>query len=298
MRQQAAAAIVERFRADTSIALVLAEISVDLFAPALRHDPRRAVNVGIMEQTMVGVAAGFALEGFTPVVHTIAPFLAERSLEQLKLDFGYQRLSGLFVGVGGSYDYAESGMTHHSPADVAAVSTVPGMRVLVPGAGGEVDSLLRATLDEPALTYLRTSTTANGESRHLAPGGLTVIREGRAATVVAVGPMLDRVLEATADLDLTVLYATTVIPLDAQTLRDLAGADVVVVEPFYEGTLAGEVMSALSHRHVRLLSIGIPRRVDSRYGTPADHDRANGLDALGIRERLLAAIPALARRAA
>jgi transketolase len=157
---------------------------------------------------------------------------------------------------------------------------------------------VRATLDEPALTYLRTSATANAESRHLAPGGLTMIRQGGDATVVAVGPMLDRVLEATAGLALTVLYATTVVPLDAQMLRELTTGDVVVVEPFYEGTLAGEVMSALTGRHVRLLSIGIPRRVDSRYGTPADHDRANGLDAHGIRERLLAAFPALARRAA
>jgi len=298
MRQQAAATVVERFRSDPSIAVVLAEISVDLFEAAFRHDPRRAVNVGIMEQTMVGVAAGFALEGFMPVVHTIAPFLAERSLEQLKLDFGYQRLPGLFIGVGGSYDYAESGMTHHSPGDAAAVSTVPGMRVVVPGAGDEVDVLARHALDERAPTYLRTSTSANAASRRLASGGLTVLRRGQAATVVAVGPMLDRALAATADLDVTVLYATTVVPLDARTLRKEAGTEVVVVEPFYEGTLAGEITAALSDRALRLVSIGVPRRVHDRYGTAADHDRANGLDASGIRERLLTAMPGLARRAA
>jgi transketolase len=298
MRQQAAATVVERFVADPAIAVVLAEISADLFAPALRHDPHRAVNVGIMEQTMVGVAAGFALEGLMPVVHTIAPFLAERSLEQLKLDFGYQRLPGLFVGVGGSYDYAESGMTHHSPGDVAAVSTVPGMRVVVPGAGGELDVLVRSALHDRALTYVRTSTAANAESRALAPGGLTTVRRGGGPTVVAVGPMLDRTLEATADLDVTVLYATTVVPLDAATLRHVAGAELVVVEPFYEGTLAREVTFALSDRAVRLVSVGVPREVDSRYGTREEHDRANGLDTAGVRHRLLQAFPGLARRAA
>jgi len=256
------------------------------------------VSVGIMEQTMVGISAGFALEGLMPVVHTIAPFLADRSLEQLKLDFGYQRLPGLFIGVGGSYDYAESGMTHHAPGDVASVSTVPGMRVVVPGAGGEADVLVRSALDERALTYLRTSTSANAESRRLARGGLTVVRRGQGATIVAVGPMLDRVLAATAGFDVTVLYATTVVPLDAHALRETTDAALVVVEPFYEGTLAAEVTSALRDRPVQLVSVGVPRRVDDRYGTPADHDRANGLDASGIRERLLSALPGLARRAA
>ena len=67
MRDQAAATAVELFREDPQTAIVLAEISRDRFEPAIAHDPRRAVNVGIMEATMVGVAAGFALEGFRPI---------------------------------------------------------------------------------------------------------------------------------------------------------------------------------------------------------------------------------------
>ena len=297
MRQQVARALVGRFDEDPSLALVLAEISADLFASALRRHPARAVNVGIMEQTMVGVAAGFALEGFVPVVHTIAPFLAERSLEQLKLDFGYQRLHGLFVTVGGSYDYAESGATHFAPGDVAAVASVPGMRVVVPGTGAEAVTLVNDVLDRPSLTYLRTSTAENAESRTIAPGGLQRVRDGGGATVVAVGPLLDRVLAVTADLDVSVLYATTVAPLDGPTLRAAAGADVVVVEPFHEGTLAAEVTGALTDRSVRLTSIGVGREVIHRYGTPADHDRAHGLDEAGLRERI-GRVAAGSRRAA
>ncbi len=290
MRQQVAAALVERFRDDPSLALVLAEISADLFAPALRHDPTRAVNVGIMEQTMVGVAAGFALEGFTPVVHTIAPFLAERSLEQLKLDFGYHRLPGLFVTVGASYDYADSGATHYAPGDVAAVSTVAGMRVVVPGTGDEAADLAGDALARRSLTYLRTSTAENAASRQLSPGGLTTIRRGAGASIVAVGPLLDRVLDATSDLDVSVLYATTVVPLDREALRATAGLDVVVVEPFHEGTLAAQLMAALAGRSVRLTSIGVGREIVHRYGTSADHDRAHGLDIGGLHERIARAV--------
>jgi transketolase len=109
-------------------------------------------------------------------------------------------------------------------------------------------------------------------------------------TVVAVGPMLDRTLEALDGIDATVLYATTVFPLDLETLaRESApAAEVVLVEPLYEGTTAAQVAAGLAHRPTRVLSIGVPRRVISRYGTTEEHDRDLGLDARGIRERVLA----------
>jgi transketolase len=288
MRAAAAQAAVDRFREDPRVAIVLAEISTDLFEPAFRHDPRRAVNVGIMEQTMVGVAAGFALESFVPVVHTIAPFLAERALEQVKLDFGYQGLEGLFISNGASYDYSASGFTHQAPGDVAALATVPGMEIVVPGAAAEASTLVRAKYANGRPTYLRTSAAANATARTLASGGLTLVRRGADLTVIAVGPMLDSTLAALDGIDATVLYATTVVPLDAATLAAEAAAapDVMVVEPFAEGTLAAEVTAALSHRPIRLLSVGVPRRVLHRYGTREEHDREHGLDVAGIRRRI------------
>lgn len=294
MRDAACAAIVDRFRDDGRAALVLADISLDRLEPAFRHDPRRVVNVGIMEQTAVGVAAGFALEGFRPIVHTLAPFLVERPLEQLKLGFGYHRQEGLFVSAGASYDYSEYGLTHHSPGDVAALATIPGMEAIVPGTAREAADAVRRSHGNGRATYLRTSVSANSVERELAPGGLTKVRTGDALTVVAVGPMLDRTLAALDGLDATVLYATTVLPLDAATLAAEASpaTEVLVVEPFAAGTLAAQVSAALSHRPIRLVSHGVPREVFSRYGTVEEHDRAHGLDARGIRERALALLAA------
>jgi transketolase len=288
MREQAGETVADLMDEDPRVAVVLAEISTGQFGRALHLHPDRAVNVGIMEQTMVGVAAGFAMEGFLPVVHTITPFLVERPLEQIKLDFGYQGLEGMFVSVGGSDDYTSEGFTHHSPADVHVMLTVPGMEALVPGTPDELDRLFRATYADGHPTYLRTSIATNAQSRPVEVGRLEVMRRGADATVIAVGPMLDRTFDAVEGLDVTVLYVTTVSPFDAEGLaREVADApEVISVTPFLEGTLAPMLTEALAHRPSRFASIGIGRDVLRQYGTPQDHDRARGLDAAGIRERI------------
>jgi len=97
--------------------------------------------------------------------------------------------------------------------------------------------------------------------------------------------MLSPVLSAVGDLDVTVAYATTVRPFDSAGLLDLVGSSgtVVLVEPYLAGTSASAVSAALASRPHRLLSLGVPRTELRRYGTPADHAAAYGLDAAGIR---------------
>jgi len=290
MRQAFADGATELFMQDERVAIVLAEISTDLFRRARRHDPLRAVNIGIAEQSMVGVAAGFALEGFHPIAHSLSPFMAERPYEQLKVDFGYQGLGGTFVGSGGSHDYASEGATHHAPADAELMLAIPGMQVLVPGHGDEVAGSMRATYANGLPTYLRTSLATNERSFEVAPGRLEVIRRGSGATVVAFGPMLSRTLEACRGLDVTVSYATSLRPFDADGLAAIAGdrTHVVVVEPWYQGTSAQVVTEALAHTPATFTFLGVPRAFVHDYGTWQELDADMGLDANGIRARLSA----------
>ncbi|MCY3895238.1 MAG: transketolase [Chloroflexi bacterium] len=269
------------------LAVVLADIGYGYFQQAgvvTRH-PGRVLNVGIREQLLIGFAAGLAMEGLRPIVHSYAPFLIERPFEQVKLDFGHQGLGGVFVSVGASYDAAAAGRTHQAPEDVALMSTLPGWRVHVPGHPDEVEAILRSTAAGTGLDYIRLAESANPQA---APnsGGLTPIRRGsaRAVTVIAIGPSLAPVLEATADLDTTVLYASTVRPFDGVGLRTyLAAPDVVLVEPYLAGTSSAEVSTALRDCPHRLLALGVALREHRRYGSRWEHDRAHGLDAAGIR---------------
>jgi len=289
MREQMASTIAELMNTDPRLVMVLCDISAGLFEDAATAHPGRVLNLGIMEQTAVSLAAGFALEGFVPVVHSIAPFVVERPFEQIKDDFCYQRLGGNFISIGASYDYASDGMTHQAPGDVAILRTLPGMEVVVPGTPAEFDLLFREAYADGAPTYFRTGSQVNAASRPVRLGQLDVVRTGAEATVVAVGPMLDRVVEACAGRDVSIAYCTTVAPFDAAGLRALAGArpaPVLLVEPYYAGTGVSDVVDALAPAWLRLDSIGIPRRVLSNYGTAEEHDAALGLTAAGIRARL------------
>ena len=271
---------------DPLAAVVLADISADQFGKAAARHPDRVLNVGIREQLLVGVGGGLALAGMRPIVHTYAPFLVERAYEQVKLDLGHQGVHAVLVSIGASYDAAPSGRTHQAPEDVALMDSVPGFSVVVPGHPAEVSGLLRGAVDglDAGSTYLRLSTEGNREARLVWPG-LQVVQSGRRAVVVAVGPMLDPVLDGLADLDVTVAYATTVRPFDAVGLRsaEAGSGAVVLVEPYLAGTSAFHASQALASRPHRLLSLGVQRGELRKYGEPADHAAWQGLDAAGIR---------------
>lgn len=282
MREAFAATTVELIESDPSVAVVLADISTQYFGEAALMHPDRVINVGIREQLAVNVGAGLALSGMRPIVHTIASFLVERSFEQIKLGFSHQDVGGVLVSVGASYDISAGGRTHHAPSDVALLDTLPDWHIHVPGHPDELTDLLRRAVAGEGRFYVRASTDSNAEAMPV--GRMHVVRRGASGTVIAVGPMLDKVMSAMEDLDVTVLYTSTVRPLDTRPIVSTLGvADVVLVEPYAAGTSAWPVSDALSHIPHRLHCVGVPRQELRRYGTPAEHEAALGLDAAGLR---------------
>jgi transketolase len=284
MRKRFYGLAAEALEADPRVAMVFAEIGV---AEMPKHP--RMFNVGIREQLMIGVAAGLALEGYRPVVHSYTPFVVERPYEQIKLDLGHQDVGAVLVSTGASYDSAYSGRTHQAPEDVAVLSALPGWTIHVPGHPDELETLFTRALAGDDRVYIRMSDESNHAPVKMTSDGLVVLREGSDAAplVVAVGPTLAPALAATVDLDATVAYLATVRPFDAEGLRAaLRGTDVVLVEPYLVGTSSAEVSRALSDRPHRLLALGVPNEEFRHYGEAAEHRAAHGLDAAGIRASL------------
>ena len=282
-------------RPDT--ALVWAEIGGRLFPEAIARHPHRVINVGIREQLLVSTAAGLALTGLRPMVHTFGSFLVERAFEQIKLDFCHQGVGGVLVGMGGSFDASSAGRTHQSPGDVALLDTLPEVAIHAPGTPDETEAALRAAMSGNGLHYLRVVEQTNATS--FAPGRLHVLRQGAGPVVVVFGPLLDAARAATDGLDATVLYSPTVRPFDATGLRAALPAalpgvtpavvpEVVVVEPWLAGTSTWVVAEALAGLPHRVLALGVSRQELRRYGTPAEHQSAHGLDPAGLRRSITA----------
>jgi transketolase len=292
MRERFYAIVPDLLDDNPSAALVLAVIGSGYLEPRTKARlADRIIDVGIREQLLVSVAGGLALTGIRPIVHTFAPFLVERPYEQVKLDLAHQGVGALLVGGGGSYDWPQGGETHFGRRDVALLDTLDGWTVHVPGHPDEAEVLLHQSVRRTDRIYVRLAEQSNRTAFDVRLPRLHVVRRGShsaRATVVAVGPMLDRTLAATEGIDVTVAYAATVRPFDHAGLRALPGSDnVVLVEPYLAGTSAGEVNRALVDRPHRVLGLGVGRAELAHYGEIEEHDRAHGLDPAGIRRSVL-----------
>lgn len=288
MRERFVTTAAELLDSDPRVAVVLADITTTQFAAAAQRHPDRVFNVGIREQLLVSVTGGLALAGMRPIAHTFPPFLVERSFEQVKLDIGHQDVSAVLVSSGGSYDMPAEGRTHQTSGDVALIDTLDGWAIHIPGHPDEAEALLRGAVAAGGRAYIRLSDESNPEPAPITPGQFSAVRTGQHGTVVAVGPMLWPVLDATAGLDVTVLYAVTVRPFDRAAVRAAASTDVVLVEPYLAGTSNREVDEALLDSPHRVLGLGVGRAELRRYGTPAQHAAAHGLDTASLRERISA----------
>ena len=278
MRKQFVATISETMAKNEDLCLLLGDIGVFGFRKCFEDYPERTYNIGILEQATIGLAAGMSKANLIPVVHTIAPFIVERAFEQLKDDFGYQNLNGNFISIGNSYDYAGLGCTHHCLSDVAILSAIPNMQIISPGNSKEFNSLFSQTYNNGSPTYFRLSEYEHDLDFNVTFGKANVIKEGSKALIVCYGNMLEPVYKAVKDLDVTLLYYSTITPFDEETLKNHFNSNIIVCEPFYEGSTNYFVNKALEGFSYKLTNIGIPREFILSYGKKSQIDKLLKLD--------------------
>src|SRR5215471_14054191 len=115
----------------------------------------RFIDVGIAEQTLVGAAAGLALQGRVPVAHALASFLTMRAFEFIRTDVGIARLPVKLVGSLPGILSEANGPTHQALEDVALMRVVPGFEVFCPADAEDLRLGLPAVVLSRSPTYVR-----------------------------------------------------------------------------------------------------------------------------------------------
>ncbi len=232
---------------------------------ALRNLPPklgdRFVDTGITEQTMIGMAAGFALRGRKPIVHALSAFLTMRAYEFIRTDIGIPKLPVLLVGCVPGFLSDGNGPTHQAIEDIAIMRGIPGMEVFCPADHEELCTAIPALLARNAPCYIRYTGaettikhTVGGDQPHI----IEVLEDGSDVAILSHGVLLEQALAARAILadqgvSARVLNVRMPKPLDADTV--LAAANdckllVTLEDHFKTGGMYSIVSELLVDRSV------------------------------------------------
>lgn len=293
IRQEFADTMLEVGQNDEKLVVLLGDISHFIMQPFAKEFPDRFYNVGICEPTIVSMAAGLSKVGLIPVVHTIAPFIMERSFEQIKLDFCYHKLPGNLITVGSAFDYSNLGCTHHCYHDFALMKSLPDTQVFYPATCNEFNQLFKQAYNNDFLKLYRIPENQHGveiDPLKVKVGESVKVVEGKDLTIVATGPQLKNAMEARKELsikgwDAEIIYVHTIQPLDISLIRSSAEKTkrVLVIEEHNRfGGLGNDILCELYNiRDLQFSSLAINSFIHD-YGTYEDHCSNLGLSVEGI----------------
>lgn len=223
--------------------------------------PERFVNVGIAEQSMVGVGNGLANGGMIPYLCGASCFLTARAMEQVKADLAYSKANVRICGMSSGMAYGQLGPTHHSIEDLAWIRILPNMTVIVPADPIETEMMMRYSLDHVGPMFLRISRIpvrkVHGDDYEFVLGKAVTLREGTDLTIIANGVVVSRALDAAEILAIKgvharVLNMSTLKPLDRKSIVKAAretGGIVTAEEALIAGGLGGAVAEVLAVEH-------------------------------------------------
>ncbi|MBQ7565792.1 MAG: transketolase family protein [Oscillospiraceae bacterium] len=224
--------------------------------------PERFFDMGIAEANMTGVAAGMATCGFKPFINSFAMFSAGRAWEQVRNSIAYPRLNVKVVGSHGGLSVGEDGATHQCIEDFALMRAIPGMMVLCPCDGYEMEQAVQALIEYDGPAYMRLGRLAVETVTDTIPGykfelgkGVT-LRDGKDVTIIAVGMNVQMSLKAAELLEkegisARVIDMHTIKPLDEALVLKAAeetGAIVTTEEANILGGLGSAVCELLSEK--------------------------------------------------
>lgn len=294
-RKEFGKAVTELAREDERIVVLSADSGKSSgFTDFMKEFPDRYFECGIMEQGVVGMAAGLATCGKVPIFCAIAPFVTARPFEMVRNDLGYMRQNVKIVGRNSGMTYSDLGATHQSLDDFAIMKSIPGMVVLAPQDPTEIRAAVKAMVEHDGPVYMRIGNPKIPELFEEEPfeiGSAKVLHEGADITLVSTGSATLDALEAAKQLEeegisVDLIGMPTVYPPDLNKLHASAQKThkVMTVEEHYVSGGMGSVVTELfsDEPDIRVRRMGMPNDYAITCGDYRQLVHYYGLDAEGI----------------
>ena len=274
--------LLELGKENPKIVALDADLSVStktcLFA---KEFPERFFDCGVAEADMIGVAAGLSLCGFIPFVSTFAVFGTGRCYDQIRQSVCISRTNVKIVVTHGGITVGEDGATHQMLEDIALMTSLPNMRVIVPADAHQTSAVIRFIAKEEGPFFVRLSRdkfpVIYDEKVEFKLPYADVLREGRDIVIFASGLMVHQSL-ACADIlsksgiEVEVVNVASVKPLDRETILKSAKKckmAVSIEEHSVVNGVGSQIASFLSEEFpIPLKILGI----DDRFGVSGKPD--------------------------
>ncbi|MEG0307811.1 MAG: transketolase family protein [Clostridium sp.] len=252
--------------------------------------PERFINMGIAEGNMMSVAAGMAACGKIPFTSTFAIFAAGRAFEQIRNSICYPKLNVKVCATHAGITVGEDGASHQSVEDISLMRSIPNMVVISPSDGIETEAAIEAIVKYDGPCYVRLGRSAvsivndNADYRFEIGKGVT-LREGKDATIIATGVMVEAALEAynilaEEGIKVRVINIHTIKPIDEDIIIK-AARDTKLIITAEEHSIIGGLGSAVAevvttNCPVMVSRVGI-KDTFGESGKPAELLKAYGL---------------------
>ena len=264
--------------------------------------PERHFNMGIAEQNMLGVAAGFAAAGKIPFASSFAVFATGRAYDQIRNSIAYPNLNVKIAATHAGLTVGEDGGSHQMLEDIALMRALPNMTVIVPADGIETKQAVKAAAEYEGPVYIRMGRpkvpVLFDENYTFEIGKGVVLKEGTDVTLVGTGIMVSKAVEAAEllaaeGISAAVVNISTIKPLDAELIIAQAqktGAIVTCEEHNIYGGLGSAVAEVLVENcPVPMARVGVADKF-GESGLPDELLEKYGLTAANIAAQAKAVI--------
>ena len=244
------------------IVVVDADLGISTTARKFRDEyPDRFFSVGVAEQNMIGISCGLAAAGKVAFCSTFGVFLPGRCFDQIRVSVAQTGLNVKMVASHGGISVGEDGISAQSLEDLALICSLPGVQVIVPADVEEARQAIETAARTPGPFYIRTGRpkipVIYDDTYRFQLGKAHLLRPGSDVTVIALGIMVQRALDAATALeqegiDCRVLNMATLRPLDEEAVVAAAretGAIVTAEEHQIHSGMAAMVSQVVGSKH-------------------------------------------------